>query len=78
MFGHLTNQRINKYELMQEGICILTFYFQWLIIFTSGLTNVREVIVTLYIWQAGRQAVWQSDEILVDLKIFKILYRLHC
>ena len=27
---------------------------------------------------AGRQADRQSDEILVDLKIFKILYQLHC
>ena len=26
----------------------------------------------------GLTAVWQSNEILVDLEIFKILYRSHC
>ena len=35
------------------------------------------ILLVLVGLTAGRLAVWQSDEILVGLESFKILYRLH-
>ena len=39
--------------------------------------NFGAILLVLVGVTAGRQAGWQSDEILVDFEFFKILYRFH-